>query len=139
VAIAADTTPGNRRGVAADLPDRAAPPRSRRERDLQSLAQDLDEQLAHFRKRPHALHILRLIKIAAPFFDHFAAQRELVLRKEDRQQLISALANLRTHLLTGDALAEVSQRLVPGARVQIDGIDRVPSTSNTTARTERSQ
>src|SRR5205807_2543465 len=38
--------------------------------------------------------------------------------------LIAALADVRAHLLEGDALAEVGEGVLPASRVEIDGVDQ---------------
>src|ERR1051325_5375887 len=48
------------------------------------------------------------------------------LREKDGQQLIAALADLMAHLCKRNLTPEMSERLLPRARVQINRIDQRP-------------
>src|SRR5205085_10198329 len=49
--------------------------------------------------------------------------REIFRRKEDRHELVAALAELRTHLHEGHLVAKMREGFLPGFRVQVDRID----------------
>src|SRR5207248_11352640 len=98
--------------------------RRRSEGDAHLAADQFLEQLACLRKSADALQVPALVEIGSVLLDGLAAPREIVLREEDRHQLVAALADLRPHFLERHPPAEVREGFLPGASVQIDGIDQ---------------
>jgi hypothetical protein len=81
------------------------------------------EQLPYGRKGAHLRQILRFEQETAVGFDLVSPAIEFFLGEEDRHELVSALADLRTHVHEGHLVAEMGEGFLPGFRMQADGID----------------
>jgi hypothetical protein len=63
---------------------------------------------------------------AGPTLQFLAVITLLVLRYEDGDQLVAALADLTSRLFEADVVTELRERFVLGERVQIDGVQERP-------------
>ena len=96
--------------------------------ECDALAVSLDslEQFAHAWEGAHARHVLALVEFAAVLLKLFAELFEFFFREEDGHQLVAALAYLVAHALIRNLLSEMRERLLPGARVQVNGVNERP-------------
>jgi hypothetical protein len=98
--------------------------RRRGEHNPVLVAPDAQEKIAHTRKRRRARQVFALEELAPIFFDTVSYVVELSGGHEDRQELVSPLANLPSHLLVRNVEAKMRQRFLPRLSMQVDRIDQ---------------
>ena len=70
----------------------------------------------------HQRQVLCLEALAPPFLHLLAVVPLRVFGQEVRNQLVATLADLTSHLLEGDVVAELHHRFLPSEGVEIDGV-----------------
>ena len=93
------------------------------ERDRLAVGDHTLEQLPHGGKRPDAVKITFLEQGAAAFFELFAKSLDLLLREEDRHELVAALSDLPADIAKPDLVPEFGKGIDPGLGMDVDRID----------------
>src|ERR1700730_18622702 len=94
------------------------------ERNPLSVDADAFEELTHGRKAPHLGQIFFLEELAAVGLDLLPTCVDLLLREEHRQELITALADLRAHRREVNRVADMRQCFLPGLGMEVDRINQ---------------
>ena len=81
------------------------------------------QQLRHGRKRPHQGQVFRLEQLAPPLLHLLAIVFLLALVEEHGDKLVATFADLAAGLLERHIMPEFAQRLLPRARMEVDGVN----------------